>query len=176
MKSSYSFLSDEMALIEIRKHKWIESQKAKKEIGFATAALNWIKKYGNDWEKYRLNIGDSQNIFEEKRRYRRFAYNAPLTIRTNDRHISAYTNDINLVGLSCTLPITPQEGSSLEVTLTLKEEKTSAKKPSLQFSSRVIRATLTEDKHNTSFCRVVLSFAEDVRDYLRFNANLFAAA
>jgi len=54
MHVHYSFLNDESALTEIRKHKWIESQKAGREIGFVTAALDWIKKYGHEWHLYRL--------------------------------------------------------------------------------------------------------------------------
>ena len=42
MYSNYSFLRDELALEEIRKHKWIESEKQQKEVGFATAAVDWI--------------------------------------------------------------------------------------------------------------------------------------
>ncbi len=49
----YSFLKNELALEEIRKHKWIESEKAGCEIGFATAAVDWIKNYGEGWLRSR---------------------------------------------------------------------------------------------------------------------------
>ncbi len=49
----YSFLNDTLALEEIRKHKWIESEKAGCEIGFATAAVDWVKKYGEGWLRWR---------------------------------------------------------------------------------------------------------------------------
>ena len=50
MKSvQYSFLQDPEALSEIRKHKWLESEKIGEEVGFATAALDWINKYGHAW-------------------------------------------------------------------------------------------------------------------------------
>lgn len=52
MPNKYSFLKDETALLEIKRHKWLESQKKGKEIGFATAALDWIKNHGNDWKDY----------------------------------------------------------------------------------------------------------------------------
>ena len=48
----YSFLKDELALNEIRKHKWIESEKCGCEIGFATAAFDWIKRYGYAFKQY----------------------------------------------------------------------------------------------------------------------------
>jgi hypothetical protein len=41
---------------EILKLKWIESEKAGKDIGFERALLTWIKKYQSDWKKYRDNI------------------------------------------------------------------------------------------------------------------------
>jgi len=49
----YSFLKDELALEEIRRHKWIESEKRNEEVGFATAALDWIEKYGEQWLRLR---------------------------------------------------------------------------------------------------------------------------
>ena len=61
MDMNYSFLKDDLALAEIRKHKWIESEKLGGEIGFATAAIDWIKKYGPQWKQYRLGLKDLQN-------------------------------------------------------------------------------------------------------------------
>lgn len=51
----YSFLKDEFALFEIRKHKWLISERAGREIGFATAALDWVKNYGDAWRFYRFS-------------------------------------------------------------------------------------------------------------------------
>ena len=67
MDINYSFLKDELVLNEIRKHKWIESEKLGKEIGFATAAHDWIKKYGELWKQYRSKNQDLNNIFAERR-------------------------------------------------------------------------------------------------------------
>ncbi len=61
MKKNYSVLRDHMALEEIRKHKWIESEKIGQEIGFATAALDGVTKHGNDWLRYRFDIHNSAN-------------------------------------------------------------------------------------------------------------------
>lgn len=55
MEKHYSFLKDESALFEIRKHKWLISEKAGREIGFASAALDWIKNYGDTWRFYRFS-------------------------------------------------------------------------------------------------------------------------
>ena len=52
MDKSYNYLKDPRVLDEIRRHKWLESEKAKKEIGFASAAVEWIVKHGPQWRKY----------------------------------------------------------------------------------------------------------------------------
>ena len=61
MKINYSFLKDELALAEIRKHKWLESEKKGCEIGFATAALDWIKKHGLQWLEYHSQLSNKIN-------------------------------------------------------------------------------------------------------------------
>ena len=38
---------------EILKHKWIESEKAGKEIGFERALLDWIVKHRSNWRERR---------------------------------------------------------------------------------------------------------------------------
>ncbi len=38
---------------EILKHKWIESEKAGKDIGFEKALLDWIVKYRSNWRERR---------------------------------------------------------------------------------------------------------------------------
>jgi hypothetical protein len=39
---------------EIMKHKWIESQKAGRDIGFERALTDWIIKHRSKWRKSRL--------------------------------------------------------------------------------------------------------------------------
>ena len=39
---------------EILKHKWIESEKAGKDIGFEKALLDWIVKHRSNWRTKRL--------------------------------------------------------------------------------------------------------------------------
>jgi hypothetical protein len=41
--------------IEIDKHKWIESEKEGKDIGFESALVDWMSKYRNDWAKHKFN-------------------------------------------------------------------------------------------------------------------------
>lgn len=38
---------------EILKLKWIESEKANKDIGFERALLTWVRKHRDDWKKSR---------------------------------------------------------------------------------------------------------------------------
>ena len=38
---------------EILRHKWIESEKRGRDIGFDTALLEWVIKYRNGWRKAR---------------------------------------------------------------------------------------------------------------------------
>jgi len=44
---------------EILKHKWIESEKAGRDIGFERALLDWIVKYRANWRRVRKNIQHS---------------------------------------------------------------------------------------------------------------------
>lgn len=38
---------------EIMRHKWIESEKARCDIGFEQALLDWMNKHRSDWAKYK---------------------------------------------------------------------------------------------------------------------------
>lgn len=38
---------------EILRHKWFESEKAGKDVGFEFALLDWCFKFKNDWSKNR---------------------------------------------------------------------------------------------------------------------------
>lgn len=44
---------------EILKHKWIESEKAGKDIGFEQALTDWIIKHRSKWRKARQNASSS---------------------------------------------------------------------------------------------------------------------
>ncbi|MFP4473091.1 MAG: hypothetical protein ACLFPX_04365 [Candidatus Omnitrophota bacterium] len=53
--NKYSYLKDDCAIHEIRKHKWLLSEMAGCEIGFATAAVDWATNYGDAWKFYRFS-------------------------------------------------------------------------------------------------------------------------
>ena len=38
---------------EIMRHKWIESEKARCDIGFEHALIDWVNKHHADWAKYK---------------------------------------------------------------------------------------------------------------------------
>lgn len=47
--SLYQYYTKE--LNEILKHKWIESEKAGKDVGFEFALMSWIRHHREDWRK-----------------------------------------------------------------------------------------------------------------------------
>ena len=101
MKDKYSYLNDPRALAEIRKHKWLESQKAGYEVGFATAAVDWIKKYGLEWRTLYAQETENGAEFLEKRRYRRF--NLSGVVELIKKHGALFVEGVNfnLFGLLC---------------------------------------------------------------------------
>ena len=44
---------------EILKHKWIESEKVGKDIGFGKALLDWIMKHRSNWREKRMREAKS---------------------------------------------------------------------------------------------------------------------
>lgn len=47
-------LSDRRVVEEIRRHLWIESEKAGKDIGFDKAREDWLKNFSRAWMQYHL--------------------------------------------------------------------------------------------------------------------------
>ncbi len=45
---------------EILRHKWIESEKAGKDIGFERALLDWIIKFRSEWRSLRLRAASAK--------------------------------------------------------------------------------------------------------------------
>lgn len=100
-QTTYSFLNDPRALAEIRKHKWIESQKGGREIGFATAAVDWIKNYGEQWRRIHAQEEKDASVFIERRKYRRFRMEAHVKLTRENRRFLARAININIFGLLC---------------------------------------------------------------------------
>ena len=166
MRNTYSFLKDELALLEIRKHKWIESEKHGCEIGFATAAVDWIKKYGATWRSYRFPAGEKQ-AFSEKRQHRRFPVQFPVQLSCDRARFLCETTDVSIVGLSCSLPKPLPADATADVTILIKDKN--KPKSRFQFKSRITRVDQSLGRKGY---HVFLPFTEEVRDYLRTHAEI----
>ncbi len=170
MRSQYPFLQDELALMEIRKHKWIESEKQGREIGFATAAVDWVKRYGAAWVRHRENIS-SRHSLREKRQYRRFSHKFRILITVADKPIRCETEDINVIGVACTVPSFIPETSPAQVTLQLPGPQGQTFARQLRFPSRISR---TQTSGKSTACRVFLPFSEEARSFLCNQTKVFS--
>ena len=47
-------LKNKKAVEEINRHRWIESEKAGYDIGFETAAVDWLEKFSTAWMQYHM--------------------------------------------------------------------------------------------------------------------------
>ncbi|MDP2939443.1 MAG: hypothetical protein Q8O13_05150 [Candidatus Omnitrophota bacterium] len=139
MKKRFSFLKDSRALAEIRKHKWIESEKRGQEIGFATAAVDWIKKYGEAWKKVYLKEDKEHDLFIEKRRYRRFPLNLGLVIKKDQICLTAVPNDINLEAISCKIVENLPTDTPVEIIFKHKDSVNYAN--SIRCNARILRVS-----------------------------------
>ena len=61
-------LENKEVIEEIKRHLWIESEKAGYDIGFEKAAEDWITRFSDDWVKYNLSHNGSP---EKKTRTKR---------------------------------------------------------------------------------------------------------
>ncbi|MBP7216129.1 MAG: PilZ domain-containing protein, partial [Candidatus Omnitrophica bacterium] len=104
-------------LEEIRKHKWIESQKAGCEIGFATAAWDWITRYGEDWKKIHVKEDTETAVFMERRRFRRFKFKGCIQLLKDNAICIADAINVSFFGLSFRSPDYLTPGSSMDVRL-----------------------------------------------------------
>ncbi len=172
MKKKYSFLKDSLALMEIRKHKWIESEKYKKEIGFATAAVDWVKNYGNTWKLARLGTSNDIDVFVEKRRYRRFSVNFPIEIMFNDIVIKTSSTNISLLGLCCETRLCLKDVSSLEIRINFSNQRS---KTSHLFKAQTLRSSKKNMSRGETIYKNVILFDEHLRDVLREHCTSFVS-
>ncbi len=49
-----SLLQNSQVVEEIKRHLWIESEKAGKDIGYDAAARDWLEKYAEPWVAYHM--------------------------------------------------------------------------------------------------------------------------
>ncbi len=170
MKLNYTFLKDELALIEIRKHQWIQSEKTGKTVGFATAAVDWIKKHGKQWVAFRMDA--HRNSLSERRSFRRYNHRLPLEITYNNKSLTLKSNDVSLIGLSCALPHHVPSETPVNVLFKFNKEKQIQTK-AFKFKSRILRIETINKKASPvqPKYQAFLPFNEKVRDFLRSNAD-----
>ena len=200
MKKHYSFVHDRFAIEEIKKHKWIESEKAGCEVGFATAAYDWINKHGDNWKKYQYSETTPFNVLLEERKYHRLHLNFPITIQSRQFVIQANSYDIDLGGISCIIPKALPEDLIVETHIHFKSNKFPLRPSLFKFVSQVIRCASISSTPTGSFlwvddpdsrginpqkqnCRstknngesfkVVLGLNEQIRDYLKSHSDFF---
>lgn len=101
MQDNYHYFSDPRALAEIQKHKWLESQKQGREIGFASAAMDWIKNYGEAWKKIHAVEKKDKRVFIEKRKYRRFNLNQLIKLVKDNVVFLGEGVNLSFFGLMC---------------------------------------------------------------------------
>ncbi|MCA9408355.1 MAG: PilZ domain-containing protein [Candidatus Omnitrophica bacterium] len=167
MQSEYSFLKDELALQEIRKHKWIESEKLGQEIGFATAAVDWVNKYGNDFTQYRNKLIQTNAAFYERRKYRRYATGIPVELEINEHSYCSIAKDISLIGFSSLISNHYPVDSSVSVTMDIKLKGSQTRSTKFQFYSQILRINdPVDDAANLCF-NVFIPFTENFREFLR---------
>ncbi|MBF0479055.1 MAG: hypothetical protein HQL26_06195 [Candidatus Omnitrophica bacterium] len=52
IKDKVELLKDRQVVDEIKRHLWIESEKAGRDIGFDSAAADWLEKFSKTWMDY----------------------------------------------------------------------------------------------------------------------------
>ena len=172
MKNTYSFLNDELAVIEIRKHQWLESEKDGHELGFATAAIDWVEKHGLNWKKHRFAALNTNNVLTEKRQHRRFNISLPVLISLENNSFATYTTSVNLVGFSCVIPTYIATNTPVNITINLRSDRRSFRMSKFKFKSKIIRITNPREDSSNLCYQAVISFSEELRDFIRTNSEL----
>lgn len=163
MENRYSFLSDPRALAEIRKHKWIESQKKNEEVSFAFAALDWIKKYGESWKRIHVKKYKDYRVFIERRKFRRFNIDCPVVLKNNEINFSAWAKEISFFGLLCKSSDYLNPGS--KIFIELPEQACSGKR--LFCETTVDRVSRREEQRYEFFLRFDSLSQEMLADFYR---------
>ena len=118
-RNIYPFLKDPRAVSEIRRHKWLESEKAGAEVGFATAALDWITRYGEAWKAIHVKDATDYTVFLERRKFRRFKPATIIDLVKNGIAHTAQVIDVSVLGILCKTQkmFTPGERFDLKLSI-----------------------------------------------------------
>ncbi len=168
-KKKFSFLSDARALAEIRKHKWIESQKAGREIGFSSAAVDWIKRFGESWKAVHLKKESNYDSIFERRKFRRYRLYSDIILNKNDSSFMARAKELSLVGLLCDskeyIPV------SYEVTIDFKFQLGGKSATHIKCKGAVNRVASVKSGEYEIFLR----FDETYQQYIEENLLSFSS-
>lgn len=104
MEKEFVYLKNPIALKEINKHRWIESEKIGRDIGFLIAAVDWINKYGELWRKTQDTEYRDSNFIVERRQLRRFNKDIRVLIINKDGLLITKAINLSLFGLLCKAP------------------------------------------------------------------------
>jgi len=168
MSNIYSYLNDPRAIAEIKKHKWIESQKAGREIGFATAALDWIHKHGNAWKEIHVKQDRNKTLFRERRTFRRFKFYGRIELfKENFPALSGEPLDISLEGLLCKTNSYLFPGSTLNINLSSSPNKN----PTVDCQGMVQRIRPVGKDEYELFIKFDSSCQEKIENWECFRSN-----
>lgn len=140
MRDKYPYLKDPRALAEIRKHKWLESQKAGQEIGFASAAVDWVKKHGEEWKKVHAGCRNGE-IFIERRKYRRFELRGMVQLAKDGISVLAEPINLSFFGLLCKTNNDLPLGSTIKARMSFELKQN---KRDLECCGRIERVVLVK--------------------------------
>lgn len=69
-ETTKKLLHNKKVVEEINRHRWIESEKAGRDIGFARASTDWLERFSQAWMDYHMpkqrpSSGDSKSVAKE---------------------------------------------------------------------------------------------------------------
>ncbi|MFA6350317.1 MAG: hypothetical protein WCY12_05295 [Candidatus Omnitrophota bacterium] len=161
MKQSYLYFDDLQVLEEIDKHKWIESQKAGKDIGFDAAAEDWVTKYGQEWSRHHQQVEQDENIFFERRKLRRFELGKCVTLLKDGAIFLAEAVNVSLNGVLCRSKQYIYPRGEVVIRLPFENDRTTG----LTFKALIERVFLKPDLNEFE---VFLKFDDSSREKLEY--------
>lgn len=144
----FNYLQHNAAVEEILKHKWIESKKAGRDIGFVSAAMDWIKCHGESWRKskgfFEIPHQEAAGGFDERRRYRRLCVCWPVKIQRGKKTMVAELKEYNHRGASIVVAGPVAVGDVIVITASQLSSR--PHRGALSVKGRVVRSSALKKK------------------------------
>jgi len=151
MKRRFNYLQHEDAVKEILKYRESESEKTGGDIGFASAAIEWIKKHGEEWKKENNMIEDSLTNYlhgiVERRAYRRFKTYLPIKICFGGMEFDGLMKKFNHVGVDIITAVSIPLHGHIEILIPSLSNKQNPIKQTV-LNANVLRITHYHDPKN----------------------------